>query len=228
MKTPNKILEIKDITKAYKKDDNSVLALDHITIDLGQGKSMALVGPSGSGKTTLLQLIGGLDKPTSGTVKVNGHDLSQFNDTELSHFRNRTIGFVFQFFNLQNYYTAVENVALPLIIKGEKEKIAYSKAQALLKQVGLEKRFYHYPSEMSGGEMQRVAIARSLTNDPALILADEPTGNLDKNSALQVLDLFDEIRDRGVSLIISTHDERVSKRYKQIVILENGRIKPAN
>jgi len=183
---------------------------------------MAIIGSSGSGKTTLLHILGGLDKPNSGEVRINNQILNKLNDNELSKFRNKTIGFVFQFFYLQDYLTARENVALPLILAGENTKRSLEKAEMLLNQVGLSHRFNHYPNEISGGEMQRIAVARALIHDPKIILADEPTGNLDKENAENILNIFDEIAKTGVSVVVITHDNWISKRFKNVLRLSKG------
>lgn len=218
------ILQLKNVSKDYKNGENKTTAVKDITYNLPEGESMAVVGPSGSGKSTLLNIIGGLDKPTNGVVIINDQDILKLTDKKLSQFRNKTIGFVFQFFNLQDYLKAYENVMIPMLFAGIKEKIAKEKAFSLLKRVGLEKRATYFPKQLSGGEMQRVAIARSLANDPKILLADEPTANLDKKSAESVLQLFDEIQKNGVSLIVITHDHNVSKNFKNTLEISNGEL----
>lgn len=218
------ILELKDVTKEYKNGSTKTAALRDVTYTLEKGESLAIIGPSGSGKTTFLNMIGALDKPSKGTVIINGQDISKLNDSQLSKFRNQTIGFVFQFFNLQDYLKAYENVMIPMIFSGMKQSDAKAKALELLSKVGLSERVEYYPRQLSGGEMQRVAIARSLANDPKMLLADEPTANLDKASAEIVLDLFDKIAAQGVSIIVITHDSNVSKRYKNVLHIADGKI----
>lgn len=218
------ILELQKVSREYKNGGSMTTALKDITYQLAEGESLAVIGPSGSGKTTLLNVIGGLDKPSSGKIIINGQDLMKLNDKELSQFRNKTIGFVFQFFNLQDYLRAYENVMIPMIFAGTNIKKAKEKALELLEKVGLAKRAEYYPKQLSGGEMQRVAIARSLANDPKILLADEPTANLDKASAEKVLDLFDEIKKQGVSLIVITHDQHVSSRFDNVLHISNGEV----
>ncbi len=222
----SKILELEGVSKSYIKGKIVTEAVKNVTYTLNKEESLSIIGPSGSGKTTLLNLIGGLDKPTSGKVIIDGHDITKLNDKKLSQFRNKTIGFVFQFFNLQDYLTATENVMTPLLFGGVKRSTAEAKALELLKKVGLEKRAKYYPHQLSGGEMQRVAIARSLSNNPKILLADEPTANLDRKSADSVLDLFEQIdKEHGVSIIVITHDPLVSKRFKNILHMEDGEAK---
>lgn len=211
-----------NVTKSYRDGSSKILALNNISFNLPEGESMAIIGSSGSGKTTLLHILGGLDKPNSGEVRINNQILNKLNDNELSKFRNKTIGFVFQFFYLQDYLTARENVALPLILAGENTKRSLEKAEMLLNQVGLSHRFNHYPNEISGGEMQRIAVARALIHDPKIILADEPTGNLDKENAENILNIFDEIAKTGVSVVVITHDNWISKRFKNVLRLSKG------
>jgi putative ABC transport system ATP-binding protein len=218
------ILQLNNVSKDYKNGEGKTTAVNDITYKLLEGESMAVVGPSGSGKSTLLNIIGGLDKPTSGSVIISDQDISKLNDKKLSQFRNKTIGFVFQFFNLQEYLKAYENVMIPMLFAGIKEKVAKEKAFSLLKRVGLEHRATYFPKQLSGGEMQRVAIARSLANDPKILLADEPTANLDKKSAETVLQLFDEIQKNGVSLIVITHDHNISKNFKNTFEISNGEL----
>ncbi len=217
-----KVIELKDVTKEYKSGSGKVAAIKDINLELLQGESMAIVGPSGSGKSTLLNMIGVLDKPTRGEIIINGEHVKKLRDNQLSNFRNKTIGFIFQFFNLQEYLSAKENIMVPMLFSGIKHKHASEKAEELLKKVGLENRKNNFPKQLSGGEMQRVAIARSLANDPKILLADEPTANLDKASAENVLNIFDEIASSGVSIIVITHDHNVSSRYKNVFNLKNG------
>jgi ABC-type lipoprotein export system ATPase subunit len=219
------IIEAKGLTRKYQDGDSVTCALNNVSISLPEGESISIIGTSGSGKTTLLQLLGGLDYPTEGEVFVDGRSLRSLNDNDLSHFRNKTIGFVFQFFHLQDYLTAKENVALPLIIAGKDSEAAYQRAEKLLEQVGLSHRINHTPKKMSGGEMQRVAIARALANEPKIIMADEPTGNLDKENAKNVLEVLDHIAESGVSVLMITHDEQMSHRYQHVLHLDKGNVK---
>ncbi len=216
------IIRVEKVSKVYQDGDRLVKALDNVSLTVPEGESVAIVGASGSGKSTLLQLIGGLDTPTTGEITVHGQKLAGLSDEALSSFRNKTIGFVFQFFHLHDYLTAQENVALPLQIGGGNGLDAMERAAEMLKLVGLADRASHKPKQMSGGEMQRVAIARALANNPRVILADEPTGNLDKANALGVLDAFDEIARSGVSVVIITHDETIRQRFSRVVRLDKG------
>lgn len=220
------IIEAKKLTKKYQDGDSSVTALDNVTITLPENESMVIIGTSGSGKSTLLQLLGGLDYPTSGSIIVNGKEVNKLADNELSEFRNKTIGFVFQFFHLQDYLTAKENVAMPMLLIGISQIEAFKKAEHLLKKVHMEHRINHTPKKMSGGEMQRVAIARALANDPKIIMADEPTGNLDKANAENILQIFDEIdKQDGVSILMITHDESMANKYQHTLHLDKGKLK---
>lgn len=219
------VIKVKKVTKVYRNGSQELVALSDVDLDLAAGEDMAIIGPSGSGKTTLLQIIGGLSQATSGEVGINGQDLNKMNDNELSYFRNKSIGFVFQFFNLQDYLTAKENVMLPMVFADMNTYKASAKAEQLLERVGLAARKDYYPRQLSGGEMQRVAIARSLANDPQLILADEPTANLDKDSAKNVIDLFKEIAEKqGVSVVVITHDPNISALFKRTVHIQNGKL----
>ncbi len=220
------IIQVRTLTKKYQDGDTTVLALNNVNFSLPVDESLVIIGTSGSGKTTLLQLLGGLDYPTSGEVIIHGQVLGKLDDNDLSKFRNKTIGFIFQFFHLQEYLTAKENVALPLLLSGQNQEKAFQRAKELLQQVHMEHRINHTPTKMSGGEMQRVAIARALANDPKIIMADEPTGNLDKANADNVLDLFDEIaRQKGVSVLMITHDETMAGRYQHVLHLDKGTLK---
>ena len=218
------VIEVDSVSRYYSSGPDQVKALDQISFKLGQGESMAIIGTSGSGKTTLLNLLGGLDKPTSGKIVINGQDINELSDNKLSKFRNKTIGFVFQFFNLHEYLTAAENVALPLWLNGKTYQESLPKARKLLERVGLSERTEHRPKQLSGGEMQRVAIARALANEPKMILADEPTANLDKGNAEKVMALFDEIAKSGVSILMITHDENMGKQFKNRLHINKGEI----
>jgi len=220
-----KIIQVKNLTKIYKDGSESITALDNVSFDLKEGEDMAIIGPSGSGKTTLLELIAGLNKPTNGEVFIDGKNVHKGSDEAISNFRNKTIGFVFQMMHLQDYFTALENVTLPLIAFGTGIKELRLKAKELLLKVGLENRMNQYPKQLSGGEMQRVAIARALANDPKIVMADEPTGKLDKKNADNVMSIFDAIsKEKKVSFILITHDESIAKRYKKIIKLDHGKI----
>jgi putative ABC transport system ATP-binding protein len=219
------ILELKNVSKSYKSGSTYTTAIKDISFNLPEGESLAIIGPSGSGKTTLLNMIGGLDKPSKGTVLIDGRDVSKLNDSALSKFRNKTIGFIFQFFNLQDYLRAEENVMIPLLLAGVKYADAREKAVQLLEKMGLAKRVKYYPRQLSGGELQRVAVARSLANDPKLLLADEPTANLDRASANKILELFEDIAKNGVSVVVITHDPLVSNRFRNVLHITDGEIK---
>lgn len=222
----SKILELHKVSKEYKRGNTITQALKGISYSLDAGQSLAIIGPSGSGKSTMLNIVGGLDKPTHGTVKIDGKDITKLNDGQLSKFRNQTIGFVFQFFNLQDYLTAQENIMVPMLFAGINPKEAKTRASELLSQVGLAHREKYYPKQLSGGELQRVAVARSLSNHPKILLADEPTANLDRNSANNILELFEEIGKGGVSVIVITHDPWVSHRFSNVMQLSDGEIVP--
>lgn len=223
----NKIIDLQNVSKSYKKGGSLTHALIDINLSLKEHESMSIIGPSGSGKSTLLNIIGGLEKPDKGKAIIAGQDISKLSDRKLSEFRGRTIGFIFQFFNLQEYLDAQNNVMIPMLFSGVKRDEAAIKALELLEKVHLKKRAHHYPNQLSGGELQRVAIARSLANDPKLLLADEPTANLDRKSANVVLELFEEISANGVSIVVITHDPYVSSRFKNIVHISDGKIIPA-
>lgn len=219
------ILEIKNLTKKYGDGSSLVTALDKVSLTIPYGHDVAILGPSGSGKTTFLQLAGGLDKPTSGTVIVDGRDLNSMSDREISEFRNREMGFIFQMIHLQDFFTAKENVMLPLLVAGKSKSEAESKAKDLLKQMGLSHREDHLPKELSGGEQQRVAVARALANDPKLIFADEPTGKLDKENSEMVINLLENLsKERGLSVVMITHDPNVAKRFSKTIRLDHGRL----
>ncbi len=219
-----KVIEIKNIGKTYKIGALEVQALKSIDLVINKGEYVALMGPSGSGKSTLMNILGCLDTPTFGLYNLNGTDVSGMNDNELAEIRNKGIGFVFQVFNLLARNTAIENVALPLVYAGVSKKERIERAIVTLTNVGLSDRVEHKPNELSGGQRQRVAIARALVNNPAIILADEPTGNLDSKTSYEIMDLIEEIHQKGNTVIIVTHEEAIAKRAKRIVRLRDGLI----
>ena len=219
------MIELRNVTRTYRMGHEEIHALDGADLTIADGEFVAVVGPSGSGKSTLLHLVGGLDMPTSGTVVVGGQDLSQASDRELAAFRNRQVGFVFQTFNLQPTYTALENVALPLVFAKLPAKERRLKAQSTLEAVGLSDRLRHKPTQLSGGERQRVAIARALVTDPAYILADEPTGNLDTTTSLDIVTLLDRLhRERALTVVLVTHDAEMAALAERQVTLRDGQI----
>jgi putative ABC transport system ATP-binding protein len=220
----DKMIEIRDIAKIYKMGNLEVKALQSITIDIDANEYVALMGPSGSGKSTLMNILGCLDTPTLGTYILNGTDVSHLVDNELAEIRNSEIGFVFQTFNLLPRYTALENVALPLIYAGMGKKEREIRAKEVLEQVGLGDRMEHKPNELSGGQRQRVAVARALVNSPSIILADEPTGNLDSKTSVEIMQLFSDIHKSGNTVILVTHEPDIAKNAERIVLLRDGMI----
>ncbi|MFD2671423.1 ABC transporter ATP-binding protein [Marinicrinis sediminis] len=226
MQDSKSVLAVKNLSKIYGQEPNSVVALDHVDLDLAAGEIVMLMGPSGSGKTTLLQLLGGLEPPTEGKIKVNNREWQEFfREPQVSHFRRDMIGFVFQFFNLINALTAEENIALPLILAGQPKKKTMALTEEMLQLVGLSERRKHRPSELSGGQQQRVAIARALIHQPAILLADEPTGNLDSRNSIEILELFLRMRDQlGQTILIVTHDPYVATYGDRVVLFRDGRI----
>jgi putative ABC transport system ATP-binding protein len=220
----NKVIEIQNIVKNYQVGSVIVRALRSITVSIEKNEYVAIMGPSGSGKSTLMNLVGCLDTPTSGTYILNGIDVSKMEDDYLAEIRNKEIGFVFQTFNLLPRYTALENVTLPLIYAGLQKADRESQAVETLRQVGLEDRMTHKPNELSGGQRQRVAIARALVNDPSIILADEPTGNLDSKTSVDIMMLLDEIHRNGNTVIVVTHEEEIARHAARIIRLLDGEI----
>mgnify|MGYP000542397647 CR=1 FL=1 len=219
------IIDVVDVHKVYRLGSIEIYALRGVSFSVKKGEFLCIMGPSGSGKTTLLNIIGTLDKPTKGRVIVDGRDITRLRERELTEFRLRKIGFVFQFYNLIPVLTALENVELPMIFAGIPKKERKRRAEYLLRLVGLEDRMNHRPDELSGGEQQRVAIARALANNPSIILADEPTGELDTDTSRRVLDVFREVsRAEGVTVIIVTHDPIVAEYADRIIYLRDGKI----
>jgi putative ABC transport system ATP-binding protein len=216
------IIELDDICKHYKIDESGVTALDHISFSCEKGEMISIMGPSGSGKSTLLNLLGCLDRPTSGTYRLNSIDVSSMKEDELADVRNRYIGFVFQSFNLLPRITGVANVELPLLYSKNKNK--KTRALQALDAVGISKRAYHRPSEMSGGEQQRVALARALVCNPSVILADEPTGNLDTQTSHNIMDLLADQHKKGITIVIVTHEEDIAEYTQRTIYLRDGRV----
>ncbi len=218
----NGMIELENITKIYYMGNVEVPALRGVTLNIGQGEMVALIGASGSGKSTLMNIVGFLDKPTDGRYVLEGVDVSQLNDDRLAEMRNKKVGFVFQTYNLLARTAAIANVELPLIYGGGGQK--RKRAMEALERVGLKARATHKPSELSGGEQQRVAIARALVNDPSLILADEPTGNLDSNATAEIISIFCRLNQEGITVILVTHEPDVAARAKRIVRLVDGQV----
>ncbi|CCH56921.1 ABC transporter related protein [Fibrisoma limi BUZ 3] len=218
------IIETQDIAKRYVMGSEVIEALKSITIAVKKGEYVAFMGPSGSGKSTLMNIVGCLDTPTSGRYVLNGQDVSNMSENELAEVRNKEIGFVFQTFNLLPRQTSLENVALPLIYAGFNKADRTEKAMLALKNVGLDNRAGHRPNELSGGQRQRVAVARALVNDPSILLADEPTGNLDTKTSYEIMDLFDQIHSKGNTVIMVTHEEDIAEYAHRIIRLRDGLI----
>ena len=224
-----KILELKNIHKNFRLGEDDIEVLNGIEISIQQGETFAIVGPSGSGKTTLLQIIGLLDSPTSGELYIRGESPEDLNDKSKSRLRNEFFGFIYQFHHLLNEFTALENTMMPLLIREQTTKEARTKAQDLLIRIGLEHRINHKPHELSGGECQRVAVARALVTSPSLILADEPTGNLDPETADRVFDSFLDLnRSLNTSLIMVTHNQELAKRMDKVYELNFGKLIPSS
>jgi putative ABC transport system ATP-binding protein len=218
------LIDISDVKKVYEMGALQVNALDGVSLLVGKGEYVSIMGPSGSGKSTLMNIVGCLDTPTSGSYKLRGTEIRERDDDELARIRNQEVGFIFQTFNLLPRADALHNVELPLIYAGKPSKERRERARAMLEMVGLGDRTHHRPNELSGGQRQRVAIARALVNGPSLVLADEPTGNLDSKTGLEIMSLLDDIHARGNTVILVTHEEEVAARSDRIIRLRDGRI----
>ena len=219
----NTILACEAVCKNYYDGQLNVQVLDNLTLQVDKGQSIGIVGASGSGKSTLLHILGGLDKPTSGRVSLMGQDLSQLSQKQLSGLRNQYLGFVYQFHHLLPEFSALENVMMPLLIGKRPKEQARERALLMLEKVGLKNRVLHRPGELSGGERQRAAIARALVTDPACLLADEPTGNLDRKNALNILDMMMELKQElGTALVVVTHDDEMAARFDRVLNMTDG------
>ncbi len=218
------IIRIQQLVKNYKVGTQVVRALRSVSLSIKRNEYVALMGPSGSGKSTLMNILGCLDTPTSGSYFLNGKDVSKMSDNELAEIRNVEIGFVFQTFNLLPRYTALDNVALPLIYAGRNKNARTQRATEIMEQVGLADRSHHKPNELSGGQKQRVAVGRAMVNKPSIILADEPTGNLDSKTSVEIMALFEQIHKAGNTIIVVTHEEDIARRAHRIIRLLDGEI----
>ncbi len=224
MKKNKKVLQVENVKKYFKLDGITVKAVDGISFDIKEGEFVSIMGPSGSGKSTLMHLIGCLDVPTDGKVIIDGQDVSKMQEKQLAKVRNKKIGFIFQSFNLLQKLNSIENVALPLLYGGFKEKEAFYLAKQELIKVGLEDRLFHYPNQLSGGQQQRVAIARATVTNPAIILGDEPTGNLDTKSSKMIMKILKDLHKKGKTIIIVTHSPEVAKQTQKTLKIRDGRL----
>ena len=218
------MIEIKSITKTYRMGNEKFKALDNVSLDIEKGDFVAIVGQSGSGKSTLMHIIGGIDKPSSGQVLVENENISEFNDKQMSKYRSSKTGFIFQSFNLESKQTALENVMMPLIFSGVPKKQRKEKAMKSLEMVGLKDKVLNTPTQLSGGQRQRVAIARALVNNPEIIFADEPTGNLDSKSGSQIMNLLQELNNKGYTIIMVTHNNEQAKLAKTVIKIKDGKV----
>lgn len=220
----NGMIELQGVTKIFKRGEEEVRALEGVSFQVGEGEFLAVMGPSGSGKSTLMNILGCLDRPTSGRYLLEGQDTGQLDDDQLAFLRNKWIGFVFQTFNLLPRFSSTKNAELPLIYGAVPRSERRRKAQEALAAVGLAERLEHRPKELSGGEQQRVAIARAIVNQPRIVLADEPTGNLDSRAGDEILGIFENLNRQGVTVIVVTHNPRVAQRARRIILLQDGRM----
>ena len=217
-------VKLANISKVYKMGDNEVIALNGVDLDIAEGEFVAIMGPSGSGKSTLMNILGCLDTPTTGSYLLDNEEVANLSEDVLAKIRNKKIGFVFQNFNLLSRISALENVALPLVYAGVSKTERINRAQELLKMVGLADRQHHMPNELSGGQRQRVAIARALVNNPKIIMADEPTGNLDTKSSVEIMAMFKELYKQGKNIILVTHEPDIAENAKRIITVRDGKI----
>lgn len=222
----SKIIEVKGVHKTYNRGKVPTYALRGIDVEIEAGKFNCIIGPSGHGKSTLLHLIGGLDRPNQGAIKVSGEEINKLSDRNLAKFRAKRLGFVFQFFNLLNNLTVIENVQTPMMFAGISKQEQYKRAMMLLQAVGLEEKVNSRANELSGGQMQRVAIARALANDPDILLMDEPTGNLDSTSEKEVMDVIHQLHKRGKTIVMVTHNSDISSCAERIINIKDGVVQP--
>jgi putative ABC transport system ATP-binding protein len=224
MSEDSALIVLQDITKVYRMGDVEVHALAGVSLRIEAGECVAIMGSSGSGKSTLMNVVGCLDRPSAGSYRLAGRDVARLGRDELAQIRNRTLGFVFQSFNLLTRTSALENVELPLLYAGVSTRERHRRAQAALARVGLHDRMHHHPNQMSGGQQQRVAIARAIVGEPALILADEPTGNLDSGTSVEIMALFQELNRGGMTIVIVTHEEDIAEYTARVVAMRDGRV----
>lgn len=221
---PKAIIKVQNVSKIYKTGEMETTALDDVSFTINKGEFVAIMGPSGSGKSTLMHILGALDTSTSGSYKLDGHEVSKLNDDELAEIRNQQIGFIFQAFNLLPRTTALKNVMLPMFYAGVDPKERLSRAEKFLKMVGLENRMYHTTNQLSGGQQQRVAIARGLVMDPAILLADEPTGNIATAQSEEIMDIFTKLNKDGHTIVMITHEPEIAEYAKRVITVRDGKI----
>ncbi len=218
------LIEVSGLSKVYRMGDVQVHALREVSLTIEEGESVAIMGPSGSGKSTLMNILGCLDRPSAGQYRLVGEEVSQLDRNQLARLRNRTLGFVFQNFNLLSRTSALENVELPLLYAGVSGRERHARAREALEKVGLGSRLHHHPNQMSGGQQQRVAVARALVTRPHLIVADEPTGNLDSRTSIEIMALFQELGQAGITLLLVTHEPDIARYASRVVIMRDGRV----